>query len=62
MAGRLEIAELFDVLLGPEVAFELRDEDVERAVERVGIRERTPEQVEARIEQRLLLAIAAAVS
>ena len=55
LAGRLQVAELLEVLLRAEVALELAEEAVERAVERARAPERLPEQVEAAVDQRLLL-------
>jgi hypothetical protein len=55
LAGLLQVDQLLQVLLGAEVAFQLVDEGVEAAVQRMGAAQRLPEQVEAAVEQRLLL-------
>ena len=55
LAGRFEVGELLQVLLRAEIALELPEEAVERAVQRPGLPERLPEQEEAAVDERLLL-------
>src|SRR5690606_24306969 len=55
VAGFLEVVELLEILLGAEVALELAEEGVERAVQRAAARELAAKQVEAAVDQRLLL-------
>ena len=55
LAGLLQVGQLLQVLLGAEVALELGDEAVERTVQRLGAAELLAEQVEAAVDQRLLL-------
>ena len=55
LAGRFEVGKLLEILLEPEVALQLAEESIERAIERTGAAERLPEQVEAAVHQCLLL-------
>ena len=54
-AGGFEIGELLDELFEAKVPFELLDESAQLAVQGAGLPQRLAEQVEARVDQRLLL-------